>query len=130
MLGWGVLQGVVVLVAVASIYGIGLSLGMPQPEARALTFAALVVTNFALVLVNRSFGETTRRSLLRPNRALWVVMAVTLGTLAAAIGVPALRGLFGFGPLHADHLGVATLAGVATVALLGALRPRIWTRSA
>ena len=44
------------LLIVGLIYAVALHLETPVPEARALAFVTLVVTNFALILTNRASG--------------------------------------------------------------------------
>lgn len=46
--------------------------------------------------------------------------ATPTGLLAAILVIPAARELFAFGPLHADDLAVAMLAGPAALFLLDA----------
>jgi Ca2+-transporting ATPase len=48
---WSLLQGALVLALVASLFVVVLHRGLPEEDARSLTFASLVATNFGLVLV-------------------------------------------------------------------------------
>jgi Ca2+-transporting ATPase len=120
---WGVLQGLLALALVASIYVIANVRGMPEDEARALAFFSLVTAIVALIFTNRSFGTSIASALLRPNGALKFVIAGVTSTLALTMLWPAARALFRFGPLHADDLSVAVAAGVVMLIGLEALKP-------
>ncbi|WP_439817780.1 cation-translocating P-type ATPase [Zavarzinia sp. CC-PAN008] len=122
--GWAVLQGLLVLALVASLFILALDSGQPETEARTLAFATLVVANLGLVLVNRARGSSLRTAFRRRNRALWAVSAATFAILALVIAVPAVRDLFHFGPLHPDDIAVALGAGGAILLLLEALKRR------
>jgi Ca2+-transporting ATPase len=115
---WSLLQGALVLALVAGLFVMALRQGLPEPDARALAFAALVATNLGLVLFNRSLGASIRAALLRPNTALWWVVAATAAILGGVLLFPPARELFHFGPLHADDVGIALASGLAALILL------------
>ena len=110
------LQGATVFVAVAAVYAISLQRGQGADEARALTFATLVIGNLWLILANRSWSTTLLASLRTPNPALWWVIGGTLGFLAFVLYVPGLREVFGFTYLHANDVLLALVAGAAGIA--------------
>ncbi len=127
LVGWGVLQGLCALAIVATIYLVALAKGMPEAEVRALAFFSLVMTIVGLILVNRSFGTSLARALLRPNPTLVLVLAVVASILCVSLLWPWARDLFRFGPLHTDDLAVTLGAGLAMVGLLElakSFRPR------
>ena len=64
---WSLLQGVVVLAVVAGLFVSALDRLLPDDEARALAFAALVATNAGLVLVDRAGGASLVAAFRRPN---------------------------------------------------------------
>ena len=102
---WSLLQGVLVLALVAGgLFVVALRQNLPEPDARALAFAALVATNLGLVLVNRSLGASVFTAFTRPNAALWWVVAATAAILTGVILFPPARELFHFGPLHGDDI--------------------------
>ena len=109
------LQGATVFVAVAAVYAISLQRGQGADEARALTFATLVIGNLWLILANRSWSGTLLASLRTPNPALWWVIGGTLGFLAFVLYVPGLRELFAFTTLHASDVLLAFAAGAAGI---------------
>ena len=122
---WGLLQGVVAFVPLALLYWLALRRGMPEGDARALTFVSLVLVDLGLVLVNRSFAPSPFRGAGNSNRALWWVSCVTIGLLAAVLIWRAGRDLFHFGPLHPDDL-VLVAAVVASVIAVLELLKRFW----
>ena len=122
---WGVLQGMLALALVASIYVVANLRGMPEDEARALTFFSLVTAIFALIFANRSFGTSLAQALRRPNRALKFVLAAVIAILCSTLLWPFAARLFRFGPLHADDLSVTVGAGVVLLIALELLKP-LW----
>ena len=117
-IAWSLGQGVIVLVFVAGLYVLALHQGLPEADARALTFAALVVTNLGLVLLNRARGERFWAGLRRRNSALWWATGATTAVLAAILAIEPARRMFHFGPLHADDVAVAIASGVLVLMLL------------
>jgi Ca2+-transporting ATPase len=109
------LLGVSVLAAVGLASGWAILSGRGEPEARTIGFAAIVFGNLALILANRSRDRTIFDTLMRPNPALWWVIAGALAALAGAIYVPPVADIFRFVPLGAFELTVALGAGVLGV---------------
>jgi len=111
------LQGIVVLLAVALLYAWALDYGKAEATARAMAFAAIVFGNVGLILANRSEQVSLVRMLTVPNSALgWLVSGALIG-LALVIYLPGLNGMFRLAPLTSIEL----LASLGTVAagLLG-----------
>ncbi len=129
---WSLLQGVLVFALVAGLFILALHRGLPDAEARALAFAALVATNVGLVLVDRAGNASLFGAFRQPNPALWWVLGLTSAILATILLIPASRELFGFGPLHGDDIAVALLAGLVALFLLDGMKRAIgpgWRRS-
>jgi Ca2+-transporting ATPase len=114
LVAWSVLQGFVAFLALAAIYVLALRRGLTEDDARALTFASLVLLSLGLVLINRNFGASMRDLFRQPSRALAGVSMVAVLLLGTVLVHPALRELFHFGPLHVDDflVMVAAVAGV------------------
>ncbi|MDR3685574.1 MAG: cation-translocating P-type ATPase, partial [Coriobacteriia bacterium] len=111
------LQGASVLASVFAIYYWALSTGHTEADVRGLTFAALVVSNLALILVNRSWSRTVLGGLKGdPNSALGWVLGGALVFLVALMTVPFLREVFRFAEFHATDVVMVLIAGVAGVA--------------
>ena len=124
-LGSSLLAGAAVLAMALLASGAALRAGAPESEARTLGFAAVVFGNLALILANRSQGAGFVSTLLRPNRALWGVIAGALAALACAIYAPPVAAIFRFAPLGAGDLLAAAVAGAMGVACAEAVR---WLR--
>ena len=117
LLSHGVLQGAVVLAAALGVYYLGVGDAHGEEVSRCMAFVTLVLGNLGLVFTNRSSSSSALFVLARPNRALALVLAVTLSALAFALWVPWLRGLFGFAPLAWRHLAEAAGAALAATIL-------------
>jgi Ca2+-transporting ATPase len=125
LVAWSVLQGSLAFAAVGLVYIGALYREMPENEARALGFVALVLTIFSLVLVNRSFSASLVSAFRRPNAALaWIVLVIA-AVLATVLLWPAAASLFRFGPPHGDDLFATVAAAAAVLVALEALKP-IW----
>jgi Ca2+-transporting ATPase len=114
-IGLSLLQGAGVLAVVFGMYVAAASRGAGVAEARALTFATLIVANLGLILVNRSQTQTALATLRTPNRALWWVVGGAAFFLALSLYVPFLRDLFDFAPLHPADLALCLAAGSFSV---------------
>jgi Ca2+-transporting ATPase len=122
---WSLLQGTLAFAALAALFAVALRSGLPEADARALTFVSLVLIDLGLVLVNRSFGVSLRSLVGHRNRSLAWIVGITLLVLTAACALPLGRTLFHFGPLHADDILVVAAVVVAVVAVLETLK-RFW----
>jgi len=117
--------GLTMLAAVFAAYWWALDSGRSEAQARTVAFAAIVLSNLALLLATRSRTRTVLATLAEPNAALWAITLGALAALGAAIYVPAAAAIFRFAPLGAAELAVAAgagLAGVAWVELLKLMR--------
>ena len=122
---WSVLQGVLAFALVATIYVMAHGRGMPEDEARALTFFSLVTAIVALIFLNRSFSASLLEAFRRSNQALKFVLTAVVGILGLTLFWPFAADLFRFGPLHPDDLAVTLAAGFAVLVTLEFLKP-IW----
>src|SRR4029079_13708856 len=95
MIATSVAQGAGVLMTVAPLYAVALRTGESEGTARAMAFSAIVFANIALIIGNRTH-EPRVRELLRPNAALWGLIAGTLMALAIVLYAPPLREIFRF----------------------------------
>lgn len=108
--GLAVLQGLTVLAVCLAIVFLALP-GHGPDAARALSFAALVVSFLTVILVNRSWSRSLFRMLRTPNAAMWWVLVGATLLLSAILTVPALQRLLSFSPLHAKDLAMSLAAG-------------------
>jgi Ca2+-transporting ATPase len=105
--------GAAALLAVVLVYGWALLAGLGGDEMRALTFAAIVTGNLALIFANRSRSRPFIATLARPNPVLWWTAAAAIAALAFAIYLPPVAAIFRFAPLGPAEIGVAFAAGLA-----------------
>jgi len=115
---WAAMQGLAALAIVALALFLGAGLGMPENDLRAFVFTTLVLMNLGLIIVNRSFRSSLSEALLRPNRTLWVLVAVVLLVLTTALYWHPAQALFHFGPLHLDDLSICLAGGAVLIGLL------------
>lgn len=123
LIAWSILQGAIVFFLVASLFVMVLYRGMPEDEARALVFIALVVSIISLILVNRSFSTSLIRALRRPNPMLAVIALAVTGLLMLSLYWPFAAGLFRFSLPHVNDLGLAALAGIIAFLIPEFLKP-------
>ncbi|MBT9493114.1 MAG: cation-translocating P-type ATPase [Paucibacter sp.] len=122
LLGWSLVQGGLVLAVVGGWFYALLAQGVAAEQARALTFVALVASNVALILANRSFAGPLLKAWLRPNRMLGWVLAATALLLALALGLAPLRSVFRFELPPAELLAAALGLGLGVLLLLEGLK--------
>ncbi len=109
------LQGLLVLLVTLAVLGYALQHGAADTEARALTFATLVIGNLGLILVNRSWRHTILGTLDRRNPALWWVVGGAFTFLLLALYLPFLREVFHFAPITLWQLALSLAAGLGSV---------------
>ena len=123
LVGWSVVQGVVVLAAAA-----GLSLwtwqsGLSAEIVRSAAFLALVLGIASLILVNRRFGASLVGALGRANPVLAAIFGVVALILAATQFVAPVADLFGFGRVNGGLALIIAVTGIAALILLERIKP-------
>ena len=119
------LQGLSVLAAVLAVYLWAVLSGRPGDVVRSITFAALVIGNLALIVVNRSWRLPAWRSFRqRKNPTLKWILAAATTLLIVLLTVPAFRHAFSFGPMTPLDWLVALAAGLIGVAWFEAYKTR------
>jgi len=119
---FSLLQGAGVLVVTAGVLARALLGGLPEEDARALTFVTLVVADLVLILANRALSGPIIASLRARNTALWLVLGGAAVLLGAVMATPGMRDLFRFGVLHADDVAVVMVGSLAVLVWLELLR--------
>jgi P-type Ca2+ transporter type 2C len=119
---FSLLQGLVTLGVLATLYGAVLRSRQDELEARALAFTALIIANLGLILANRSWSQTIATMLRVRNRALWWVASAALVFLVIILSVPAAREVFRFSPVHVDDLVICVTAGLIPVLFFEAFK--------
>jgi Ca2+-transporting ATPase len=125
LIGWGALQGLLTFAMAGGMFVAATRNGMPDDEVRALTFVALVLGIFSLILVNRSFSSSLKLAVVRPNTALLSILLGVVAMLGLCLNVRALRELFRFGALHVDDLSLTIGAALLVLLMLEFLK-RLW----
>ena len=107
-------QGLGVLAVVLAAYAWA-DHRLPEDEARAFAFTTLVVANLALIFSNRSGTKSLWAALRTQNTSLWIVVALALVLLAAALYLPWATGVLRFAPLPSHELVAAGALGLLSV---------------
>jgi Ca2+-transporting ATPase len=110
-------QGLVVLASVLVVYGLTVRWGDPAGVTRSTTFTTLVLSNLALMFVNRSWHASAWTIVReRRNPSVPWVLAITSAVTAVLLLVPVCRRAFGFGVMDAGHLALSFCGAAAGVA--------------
>jgi Ca2+-transporting ATPase len=110
-----ILQGVMVLLIVLTVYCIALYRGQGDKEARALSFCTLIVANLCLIVTNRSWTRSILATLRTPNSAQWWVIGGAVVFLTLVFNIPFLRDMFKFSMLHVRDIALCISAGVISI---------------
>lgn len=114
-IGLSLLQGLVVLVIVLSVFLIALYNGQGELDARTLSFTTLIIANLGLILTNRSWSSTIFTTLRSPNSALWWIMGGAVTFLGFVLYFEPLQSLFSFSFLHLNDLLLCIFAGLISI---------------
>jgi Ca2+-transporting ATPase len=118
------LQGLGVLAIVFLVYISVIWIGQNELEARAASFATLVIANLGLISSNRNWTESFFKTLRTRNMALWWVSGGTAMFLLLSLTVPSLQSLFRFAPLHLIDLILGLGAGALSILMSEGLKAR------
>jgi Ca2+-transporting ATPase len=129
MMARSVLQGLGALAAALFVFVISVRLQLSESDVRTLTFSALIVTNLALILTNRSLTRSFWIGWRAPNPALHWIAAGAIGVLTAIFFVPLIRDLFRMSRPHADDTAVIVVAGVGALIWMEIVKRTIGTRA-
>ncbi|MBF0212399.1 MAG: cation-translocating P-type ATPase [Magnetococcales bacterium] len=113
--GLSLLQGMVVLGVLWTIFWLGRSWGHSENAVRAGVFTAMVVSNLCLILTNRSWQRTLFAILRVPNPAVVWVMGGVAFFLTLVLSVPFWSELFHFDPMHGSDLVACLVAGIVGI---------------
>ena len=119
---WAVIQGLLVLMVLAAILIGAAYQKLAEADMRTLVFTALVMLNMGLILVNRSFSASLMAAILKPNRALWILLSAVSAVLAIAVLWQPARLLFHFGAFHWHLFAICAAASIFTVLILEAVK--------
>jgi Ca2+-transporting ATPase len=123
MLGRSVVLGLLASVISVTVYGFALR-ALAEPQARALGFTTLVVSNLSLIFVSRARSESLATIFFKANRIYWSIAFLALVALAVVVGVPSVAALFKFAAPPLPALSAACLVTLAAVLISGSLLRR------
>ncbi len=109
------LQGIMVLAIVATVFFVSTQRGQGEDEARALAFTTLIVANLGLILTNRSWSRTIVGMARSRNNALVYVVVGAVAFLLLVLYTPGLREMFHFSIIHLIDLAICVGAGVLSI---------------
>ena len=115
---WAVIQGLLVLIVLASILIGAAYQKLAEADMRTLVFTALVMLNMGLILVNRSFSASLIAAILKPNRSLWILLSSVMTILAIAVFWHPARLLFHFGAFNWHLFTISIIASIFTLIVL------------
>ncbi|MFA5361449.1 MAG: cation-translocating P-type ATPase, partial [archaeon] len=118
----GLLQGVIVLLIVISLYGFILINGANEEVARTIAFTVLIIANLLIVFSMRSNTQTIIESFSKPNKALYIVSGFAITLLLLVLSVPFLRELFSFSALELIDLIYCFIAGLMAVIIFEGIK--------
>ena len=116
---FSLLQGCGVLLVTAGVLVRALIGGLPEEDARVLTFATLVVADLGLILANRSVSRYGVCRAAAAQHGAGPGRRRRGAVLVAVVSIPGLRDLFRFGVLHPDDVAVIVVGESARAALAG-----------
>lgn len=109
-----VLRGLVALAFDVAVYVFALRY-LPEDQARALAFMALVVGSVVLIFVSRTPGETSGRMLTWPNKLFWWISGLTLLVLPLTVYLSPVARLFQFNAPPVIAAVIVVLIGMLLV---------------
>jgi Ca2+-transporting ATPase len=108
-------QGLGILLVTILIYFIGLKLGYAEKAVRSLTFVALIASNIAVILSNRSWTSNIFQIIVTPNKSVkWVVGGAIL-FLILILNIPFLLNLFQFDKISFLEVVICSLLGFSSI---------------
>jgi P-type Ca2+ transporter type 2C len=125
---WCLAQGLASLIATAGLFVAAVTYGLPDDQARALVFGALIASIIALVLVNRTEEVSLVEAFRRPNPALWIVLSIATALFATTLRWTPARELFNFGDFHDHDILIASGVGLALLVVLEGTKQIYLTR--
>jgi Ca2+-transporting ATPase len=91
-----VLQGFSVLLLVLGVYLLAVQAKKPEGEIRLLSFGTLLIGNFFLALVNKSWTHKSISEAFFENKAFIIVLLVVISSFSLIVFLPSLRHWFYF----------------------------------
>lgn len=120
--GWNkiilsLLQGMMLLAMVLTVYFLSLNEGHSEGEVRAIAFSALIIGNVFLILTSLSKTRNAVTVLLEKNTALLIIVTGAFTLLMLTISVPALQKIFSFQFPGYEHF-ISSLTGAFIILII------------
>jgi Ca2+-transporting ATPase len=112
-----VLQGLLLLAIVVSVYFLSVSEGHTDGEVRAIAFCSLILGNIFLILSNLSKTRSFISVLMEKNLAVLLIVPAALAMLLLIISVPSLQQVFSFEFPGYQHF-IPSLIGAGSLVLI------------
>lgn len=90
------LQGFALLLVVLAVYFFNIKLGKSDAEVRVFSFGTLLIGNFLLTLVNKSWKGKSIQEVFLGNKAFIVTLLIAITSFTLILSIPMLRRLFFF----------------------------------
>lgn len=120
---WGVTQGGIALAILGAMWAVSYKAGLSETEIRSLIFVSLIVINFSLILINRSFSSSLLKIFKHKNPILaWGALGI-LVLFSIILFVPFAKEVFKLGDIHFHDVLFACLAGIMSMILLEWIKP-------
>jgi Ca2+-transporting ATPase len=100
------IQGATALIATFLLFIFAVKSGRSEYEARSFAFAALVLGNLMLIVINMSWKRNLYRIVISANKVFFMIFIGTIACLLAVIYVPFLSQLFHLAPLHPQDIAL------------------------
>ena len=111
----GCSQGIGILIMVLSIYFIALHYNYSEKETRAFTFTALIASNIAVILSNRSWTRNVFQIILSKNPSVKWVVGGAVFFLFLILNVPFLLNLFQFERISIMETIICVICGLLSI---------------
>lgn len=108
-------QGLFILAAVFSVYGMGIHLGYTERAVRSLTFTCMIAANIATILSNRSWSRNIFHILFTPNPYVKWVVGGAVFFLGIVLNVPLLLDLFRFDRIRLSEAIICAAIGFSSI---------------
>lgn len=126
---WGVTQGLVSLAILSTMWVIANQKGMSEKETRSLIFISLIIINFSLILINRSFSASILKIFKHRNPILgWGAFGIAI-LFSIILFNPFAKGLFNLGDVHFHDVVFGLLAGIISMVILEWMKPLFRTKA-
>ena len=117
-IAFAVLNGILLLASVLTVYGLSVREGHSDGEVRAITFSALIIGNIFLILADLSKTRSFIDVIKERSAITLLILSGAFGLLLMAVAVPALHVIFSFEhPGYSNFLPAIASAGVMLLIL-------------